>query len=50
MADISSGTTVPQTGRRSDGEVPLRVFGCSRLGLQANPPEVRGPLSLLRWR
>jgi hypothetical protein len=24
--------------RRDDGQLPLRVHSCSRLGLQANPP------------
>jgi hypothetical protein len=30
--------------RRDDGDPPLRVHSCSRLGLQANPPG-RRPVS-----
>lgn len=51
MATTTSSTPVPPTGRRSDGQVPLRVYSCSRLGLQANPPTIQGPLGgLLRRR
>ena len=51
MATNTSGAPIPPTGRRSDGQVPIRVYGCSRLGRQANPPEIRGPLGgLLRRR
>lgn len=51
MATNTSGTPVPPDGCRSDGQVPLRVFGCNRLGRQANPPAIQGPLGgLLRRR
>lgn len=45
MSTNMSGPQVPPAGRNGDTEVPIRVYGCSRLGLQANPPTVRGPLS-----
>ena len=50
MATNASGTPVPPEGRRSDGQVPIRVYDCSRLGLQANPPDTKGPFGGLRRR
>ena len=43
MATDMTGNSVPASGRRSDGEMPVRVYGCNRLGRQANPPVIRVP-------
>ncbi len=44
MATETSGSAAQPAGRRSDGQTPIRVYGCSRLGRQANPPAAHTPL------
>ncbi|MEI7517939.1 MAG: hypothetical protein WCJ98_05600 [Mycobacteriaceae bacterium] len=44
MTADGAGSHAQPPERRDDADLPLRVFSCSRLGLQANPP-VRRPSS-----
>ena len=43
MATDMTGPQVPPSGRLSDGDMPVRIYGCNRLGRQANPPGIRNP-------
>jgi len=38
MTTERSGGVSPPPERRNDGDVPLGVHSCSRIGLHANPP------------
>jgi|GEM_PF-1297688 len=41
MTTDGAGSHATPPERRADVDPPLRVYSCSRLGLQANPPDRR---------
>ena len=45
MTTERCGGVSPPPERRHDGDVPLKIHNCSRIGLHANPPVRRGSIA-----